>query len=188
MDEKGRRRDAGRQTLEQAKSCQGEILARIERHRNGRFTEDDRSAYDLARHLAGHHGYTVLQAVQEWANHKGRIDAKSIGKCFEEFIATKKANRGKVYTDRLEDDLRLVLGFVGYDRRIDEIRSDDIEESFDQMRIAGRRKNNIRGGVVTLFRYAKTRLRALPRDRITEASWLHSMEVSTKQFGFLVHR
>jgi hypothetical protein len=111
---------------------------------------------------------------------KGRIDAKSIGKCFEEFIATKKANRGKVYTDRLEDDLRLALKFVGYDRLIDEIRSDDIEESFDQMRIAGRRRNNIRGGVVTLFRYAKTRLRALPRDRITEAELVAKDEVRRK--------
>jgi hypothetical protein len=54
-------------------------------------------------------------------------------------------------------------------RQIDEIHSDDIEESLDQMQIAGRRRNNPRGGVVTLFRHAKTRLRALPRDRVIEA-------------------
>jgi hypothetical protein len=179
-DEKGRRRDASRRTLEEAKSYQSEILAGIERHREGRFTEDDRSTYDLARQLAGHHGYTVLQAVQEWANHKGRIDAKSIGKCFEEFILTKKANRCKAYTDRLEDDLRLFLRFIGYNRRIDEIRSDDIEESLDQMQIAGRRRNNLRGGVVTLFRHSKTRLRALPRDRVTEAELVQRDEVQRK--------
>jgi hypothetical protein len=55
------------------------------------------------------------------------------------------------------------------DRSIDRIRSDEIEDFLDSKKAASRRRNNLRSEIITLFRYAQIRLRALHRDRKTEA-------------------
>jgi hypothetical protein len=51
----------------------------------------------------------------------------------------------------------------------DRIRSDEIEDFLDSKKAAARRRINLRSEIITLFRYAQIRLRALPRDRKTEA-------------------
>jgi hypothetical protein len=56
----------------------------------------------------------------------------------------------------------------GADRSIDRIGSDEIEDFLDSKKAAFRRRNNLRSEIITLFRYAQIRLRALHRDRKTE--------------------
>src|SRR5271169_6775580 len=70
-DETGKRCFASRGSLAEAKNFQTQKIAELERHREGRFNLDDREMLSQARDLASSHGYTVLQAVQEWHSSKG---------------------------------------------------------------------------------------------------------------------
>jgi hypothetical protein len=49
------------------------------------------------------------------------------------------------------------------------IRSNETEDFLDSKKATSRRRNNLRSEIITLFRYAQIRLRALHRDRKTEA-------------------
>jgi trehalose-6-phosphatase len=49
-----------------------------------------------ARGLASSHGYTVLQAVQEWHSSKGSSKAMPLGEVIEKFLAA-KSNRSPAY-------------------------------------------------------------------------------------------
>jgi len=71
-------------------------------------------------------------------------------------------------------------GTFGADRPIDRIRSDEIEDFLDSKKAAGRRRNNLRSELITLFRYAQNRLRALPRDRKTEAELVDKVKAKGK--------
>ena len=53
-------------SLSDAKKLQSQKIAELERHRGGRFNLDDGEMFRLVRYLASSHGYTVLQAIQEW--------------------------------------------------------------------------------------------------------------------------
>ena len=70
-DETGGRHYATRLSLSDAKKLQSEKIAELQRHREGRFNLDDREMLSQARYLGSSHGYTVLQAVQEWHSSKG---------------------------------------------------------------------------------------------------------------------
>jgi hypothetical protein len=72
--------------------------AELERHRGGRFNLDDREMLSQARDLASSHGYTVLQAIQEWHNSKGSSKAMPLGQVIEKFLAA-KSNRSPAYMD-----------------------------------------------------------------------------------------
>ena len=67
-DETGERHYTTRRSLSDAKKLQSEKIGELdlERHRGGRFNLDDREMLSQARDLASSHGYTVLQAIQEW--------------------------------------------------------------------------------------------------------------------------
>ena len=121
-----------------------------------------------ARNLASRHGYTVLQAVQEWHSSKGSSESMPLGKVIEKFLDA-KSNRSPAYMDKLNADMRLFQSHFGADRTIDRIRSDEIEDFLDSKKAASRRRNNLRFEIITLFRYAQIRLRALHRDLKTEA-------------------
>jgi hypothetical protein len=84
------------------------------------------------------------------------------------------------YTDKLNADVLLVKSHFGVDRPIDRIRSDEIEDFLDSKKAAGRRRNNLRSEIITLFRYAQNRLRALPRDRKTEAELVDKVKAKGK--------
>ena len=86
----------------------------------------------------------------------------------QKFLAA-KSNRSAAYMDKLNADMRLFLSHFGADRSIDRVRSDEIEDFLDSKKAASRRRNNLRSEVITLFRYAQIRIRALHRDRKTEA-------------------
>jgi hypothetical protein len=168
QDETGNRRYATRRSLSDAKQLQPEKIAELERHREGRFNLDDREMLSQARDLASSHGYTVLQAIQEWHRWKGSSKAMPLGEVIEKFLAA-KSNRSAAYTDKLNADLLLLQSHFGADRPIDRIRSNEIEDFLDSKRVTARRRNNLRSEIITLFRYAQIRLRALHRDRKTEA-------------------
>jgi integrase len=121
-----------------------------------------------ARDLASSHGYTVLQAIQEWHSSKGSSKAMPLGEVIEKFLAA-KASRSTAYTDKLKADMRQVQSHFGADRPIDRIQSQEIEDFLDAKNATGRGRNNLRSEIITLFRYAQIRLRALHRDRRTEA-------------------
>ena len=89
-------------------------------------------------------------------------------KVIEKFLDA-KSNRSPAYMDKLNADMRLFQSYFGADRSIDQIRSDEIEDFLDSRKAASRRRNNLRSEIITLFRYAQIRLRALHRDRKTEA-------------------
>jgi hypothetical protein len=167
-DETGQRCFASRGSLAEAKSFQTQKIAELERHREGRFNLDDREMLSQARDLASSHGYTVLQALQEWHKTKGSSKAMPVGEAIEKFLAA-KSNRSPAYMDKLNADMRLFQSHFGSDRAIDRIRSDEIEDFLDSKKAISRRRNNLRSEIITLFRYAQIRLRALHRDRKTEA-------------------
>jgi hypothetical protein len=77
------------------------------RHREGRFNLDDREMLSQARNLASRHGYTVLQAVQEWHSSKGSSEGMPLGKVIEKFLDA-KSNRSPAYMDKLTADMRLL--------------------------------------------------------------------------------
>ena len=167
-DQAGKRHVSTRQTLAAAKSFQAQKIAELQRHRETKFDVDDREMYSQARDIASQYGYTVLRAVREWATLKGSSKAMPLGEVIEKFL-TDKSNRAPAYIVKLNNDLALLQSHFGADRSIDRIRSDEIEDFLDSKRATARRRNNLRSEIITLFRYAQTRLRALHRDRKTEA-------------------
>jgi len=73
-----------------------------------------------ARDLASSHGYTVLQAVQEWHSSKGSSETMPLGEVIEKFLAA-KSNRSAAYMDKLNADMRLFQSHFGADQPIDRI-------------------------------------------------------------------
>jgi hypothetical protein len=92
-DEHGARRNPSFATLKEAEAFQKQKRAELERHREGRFNLDDREMLSQARNLASRHGYTVLQAVQEWHSSKGSSESMPLGKVIEKFLDAKSFNR-----------------------------------------------------------------------------------------------
>jgi hypothetical protein len=106
-DEHGARRNPSFATLKEAEAFQKQKRAELERHREGRFNLDDREMLSQARNLASRHGYTVLQAVQEWHSSKGSSEGMPLGKVIEKFLDA-KSNRSPAYMDKLTADVRLL--------------------------------------------------------------------------------
>src|ERR1700746_3300055 len=157
-DETGKMRFTTRRSFSDAKKLQSEKIEELRRHRETRFDVDDRQMFSLARDLAASHGYTVLQAVQEWNRSKGSSKAMPLGEVIEQFLAA-KSNRSPAYTVKLNNDVALLESHFGADRPIDRIRSDEIEDFLDSKKAAGRRRINLRSEIISLFRYAQNRLR-----------------------------
>jgi integrase len=178
-DVTGKLRFTTRRSMAEAKQLQAEKIEELRRHREGRFNLDDREMLSQARDLVSSHGYTVLQAIQEWHRSKGSSKAMPLGEVIEKFLAA-KSNRSEAYTDKLNADLALLESHCGADRPIDRIRSDEIEDFLDSKKAAGRRRVNLRSEIITLFRYAQNRLRALPRDRKTEAELVEKDQTKRK--------
>src|SRR5260370_13009341 len=103
-DEAGERHYTSGRSLSDAKKLQSEKITEIERHRGGRFNLDDREMLSQARDLASSHGYTVLQAIQEWHSSKGSSKAMPLGEVIEKFPAA-KSNRPVAYIDQLNPDM-----------------------------------------------------------------------------------
>jgi hypothetical protein len=178
-DEHGARRNPSFATLKEAEAFQKQKRADLDRHGETRFDVDDRQMYSLARDLASSHGYTVLQAIQEWHRAKSPSNGLPLGEVIQKFLDA-KASHSSAYTDKLNDDIFLVKRHFGADRPIDSIRSDEIEDFLDSKNAGDRRRNNLRSEVITLFRYAQNRLRALPRDRKTEAELVDKVKAKGK--------
>ena len=178
-DEHGTRRSPSFATLKEAEAFQKQKRTELERHRETRFDLDDRQMYSLARNLASSYGYTILQAIQEWHRAKGSSNGLPLGEVIQKFVDA-KASHSSAYTDKLNADVLLVKNHFGADRPIDRIRSDEIEDFLDSKKAAGGRRNNLRSEVITLFRYAQNRLRALPRDRKTEAELVDKVKAKGK--------
>jgi hypothetical protein len=176
----GKRHVATRGTLAAAKSFQTQKIAELQRHRETKFDSEDRQMSSEARELALDHGCTVLQAVREWHRTKGgSSNSELLGKAIQKFLAAKRT-RSPAYIDKLNADMRLVQSHFGADRPIDRIQSKEIEDFLDLKKATGRRRNNLRSEIITLFRYAQARLSALPRDRKTEAEFVMKDQEKSK--------
>jgi hypothetical protein len=117
-DQVGKRHVSTRQTLAGARSFQAQKITELQRHRETKFDLDDREMYSLARDLASSHGYTVLQAVQEWHRSKGSSKAMPLGEVIEKFLGT-KSNRSAAYINKLNADMRLFQAHFGANRQIE---------------------------------------------------------------------
>jgi hypothetical protein len=117
-DQVGKRHVSTRQTLAGARSFQAQKITELQRHRETKFDLDDREMYSLARDLASSHGYTVLQAVQEWHRSKGSSKAMPLGEVIEKFLGT-KSNRSAAYINKLNADMRLFKAHFGANRQIE---------------------------------------------------------------------
>jgi hypothetical protein len=102
------------------KSFQTQKIAELERHREGRFNLDDREMLSQARGLASSHGYTVLQAVQQWHSSKGSSKAMPLGQVIEKFLAA-KSDRCAAYMDKLRADMRLFQCHFAANRSIEPV-------------------------------------------------------------------
>lgn len=178
-DEHGKRRNPSFATLKEAEAFQKQKRADLEWHRETRVDVDDRQMYSLPRDLASSHGYTVLQAIQEWHRSKVSSKAMPLGEVTEKFLAA-KSKRSAAYVDKLNAEMRLFQVHFGANRPIDRIRSDEIEDFLDSKKAASMRRINLRSEIITLFRYAQNRLRALPRDRKTEAELVEKDQTKRK--------
>ena len=108
-DEQGLRHHTTCATQKEAEVIQRQKRADLERHRETGFDVDDRQMFSLARDLAASHGYTVLQAIQEWHRSKGSSKAMPLGEVIKKFLAA-KSNRSEAYMDKLNADMRLFSG------------------------------------------------------------------------------
>jgi len=142
-DEQGTRRNPSFATLKEAEAFQKQKRAELERHRETRFDLDDKQMYSVARDLASSHGYTILQAIQEWHRAKGSSNGLPSGEVIQKFLDA-KASHSSAYADKLNADILLVKRHFGANRPIDRIRSDEIEDFLDSKKAAGRRRNNLR--------------------------------------------
>ena len=125
-DEQGVRHHTTCATQKEAEVIQRQKRADFERHRETRFDVDDREMYSQARDLASSHGYTVLQAIQEWYRSKGSTKAMPLGEVIKKFLAA-KSNRSEAYTDKLNADLALLESHFGCPPQ--KIRSHDFGQS-----------------------------------------------------------
>ena len=139
-DETGKRCFASRGSLAEAKTFQTQKIAELERHREGRFNLDDREMLSQARDLASRHGYTVLQALQEWHRAKGSTNGQPLGEAIEKFLAA-KASRSAAYTDKLKADMRQ----VGH---ISALTGQSTEFSLKKSRTSWTRKKQLAGGAI----------------------------------------
>ena len=100
-----------------------------------------------ARDLASSHGYTVLQAIQEWHCWRGSSKAMPLGEIIGSSRSSCRLNRTDLqpYMDKLNGDMRLFQSHFGADRSIDRIMSNEIEDFLDSKMAASRRRNNPRG-------------------------------------------
>jgi len=146
-DEHGTRRNPSFATLKEAEAFQKQKRAELDRHRETRFDLDDKQMYSLARDLTSSHGYTILQAVQEWHRAKAFSNGLLLGEVIEKFLGA-KASHSSAYTDKLNADILLVKRHFGADRPIDRIRSDEIEDFWTPKKAAGRRRNNLRSELI----------------------------------------
>jgi hypothetical protein len=119
-DEHGTRRNPSFATLKEAEAFQKQKRAELDRHRETRFDLDDKQMYSLARDLTSSHGYTILQAVQEWHRAKAFSNGLLLGEVIEKFLDA-KARHSSAYTDKLNADILLVKRHFGADRPIDRI-------------------------------------------------------------------
>jgi hypothetical protein len=74
---------ASRGSMAKAKSFRTQKIAELQRHRETRFDLDDKQMYHLARDLTASHGYTILQAVQEWYRAKGSSNGQPLGEAIK---------------------------------------------------------------------------------------------------------
>jgi hypothetical protein len=167
-DQRGTRRNPSFATLKEAEAFQKQKRAELERHRAGRFNLDDREMLSQARDLASTHRYTVLQAIQEWHSSKGSSKAMALGGVIDKFVAAKSSRSADTWTN--------VTPTCGYFCHISALtgQSTGLGPTKSKIfwipkRATARRRNNLRSEIITLFKYAQIRLRALHRDRKTEA-------------------
>ena len=157
----GKRKRITRASLDSAKIEARRLLALIG---SGRQAEEllsisEAEDYRLAKEKLAPHGTTLLTAVEEWIGFKAKI-AQLVPKTVPEIVAellTAKELEG-VSKRHLEDRRSRLNCFAKeFSCRIDRVVAKDIELWLNRLKISSRTKNNYRGAIQQLFRFAQSR-------------------------------
>src|SRR5262249_31687323 len=108
---------------------------------------------------------------------------KRVGEVVEEFLATRKRDgASQRYLKSLRCDLRRFAG--AFQTNIGAVTSGLIVEWLKSLNVGPRARNNIRGSVVVLFRYARA-LGYLPKGQSTEADDVPKVKSRGGKIGIL---
>lgn len=150
---------APRWTLQKSKPA--DFLAQIG---SGRQAADllsisEAEDYRLAKEKLALHGTTLLTAVEEWIGFKAKI-AQFIPRTVPKIVAellTAKELEGVSQWHLKDRRSRLNCFAKEFAGRIDRVSAKDIELWLNRLKISSRTKNNYRGAIQQLFRFAQSR-------------------------------
>ena len=157
----GKRKRITRASLDSAKIEARRLLAQIG---SGRQAEEllsisEAEDYRLAKEKLAPHGTTLLTAVEEWIGFKAKV-AQLVPRTVPEIVVellTAKELEG-VSKRHLEDRRSRLNCFAKeFACRIDRVVAKDIELWLNRLKISSRTKNNYRGAIQQLFRFAQSR-------------------------------
>jgi integrase len=157
----GKRKWITRASLEAAKIEARRLLCQIA---SGRQNEQllsiaEAEDYRLAKAKFESHGVSLLTVVEEWLSFKtrtGHFQPKTVPEIVEELLTAKQLEG--VSKRHMEDRRSRLNRFAqGFSCRIDRITTKDIEHWLVRLKISSRTRNNYRGALKQLFRFAQAR-------------------------------
>jgi integrase len=115
--------------------------------------------YRLAKEKVAPHGISLLTAVEEWISFKtktGQLVRKTVPEVVNELLVAKELEG--VSKRHLEDRRSRLNSFARqFPGKIDNVTAGEIEEWLKRMKVSSRTKNNYRGALKQLFRFAQSR-------------------------------
>ena len=163
----GTRKRITRTSLEAAKTEARRLLAQIStgRQNDAFLSIAEAEDYRLAKQKVREHGVSLLTAIEEWISLRtkiGQVTPKSVPEIVEELLTAKELEG--VSKRHLEDRRSRLHRFADdFQGRIDHITAAEMDRWLNGMKISTRTKNNYRGAIQQLFRFAQSR-RYLSRD------------------------
>ena len=163
----GNRKRITRTSLEAAKTEARRLLAQIStgRQTEGFLSIAEAEDYRLAKEKVRPHGVSLLTAIEEWISLRtkvGKLIPKPVPEIVEELLTAKELEG--VSKRHLEDRRSRLHRFADdFQGRIDHITAAEMDRWLNEKKISTRTKNNYRGAIQQLFRFAQSR-RYLSRD------------------------
>ena len=157
----GSRKRITRASLDAAKIEARRLLAQIASGRQDEklLSISEGEDYRLAKEKLAPHGVSLLTAVEEWISFKmkiGQLVSKTVPEIVSELLTAKELEG--VSKRHLEDRRSRLNRFAQeFSCRIDRVTTKDIELWLNRFEISSRTKNNYRGAIQQLFRFAQSR-------------------------------
>jgi integrase len=127
---------------------------------------------------------SLVEAARFYARHgAGSVAKRKLSDVVSNFVAQLEADgRAERYLEDARARLHKVAAFFG--GPIDEISQRDLQTWLNELKVAGRTKNNFRGSLVRLFRYARGH-GYLPTGLPTAAEGLSKAKEDSEEIGIL---